>query len=377
MLRLINLSLFAHALLSEEITARRDSKSYSALRFAYDESSYILFTPKMDKLTDKFSVCLWIKKLQAGNIQCPFGYGSEYEIFMTDNGYYNRVFGSSVLDRALTSKFTTPTGSWFPYCSTWSFGSRTYKVYVNGLLAGTETTPSGRKLKTGQKLVLGNMYSGSGHRFGGEMFGFNVFDKVLTALEVATMAARGFCADIPEELQMHRVVKWEEIVKLIRCGTVEDFVDPQCAEAAVVRVGELLSQLEDVENRAMTNQRKLQTAVSEKNSLEISYNLSHAELLKVQELFNSTQEDLKEVRIELGATREKLTETTTDLEDTQAELEDTQYELRNVTESKCPLHKGKLTKWDIFYSPSYYNKTFTRRLYQQLRTTWDSVSSEI
>ena len=101
---LVNLSLFAQALLSEEeIIARSDSKSYSALRFAYDESSYILFTPKMDELTDKFSVCLWMKKLQAGNIQCPFGYGSEYEIFMTDNGYYNRVFGSSIIDRALTS----------------------------------------------------------------------------------------------------------------------------------------------------------------------------------------------------------------------------------------------------------------------------------
>ena len=363
--------------LLETTTAEGDSKSYTALRFAYDESSVISFSPEMNALTDKFSLCLWIKKLQShGTNPIPFAY-KNYEIFMADSGYYNRLFSSSSLDNVLTSKFTTARGSWYPYCSTWSLATRTFKVYVNGQIVGTQTTPSGRKLQTGGSFVLGNMRPSSGHRFGGEMFNFNVFAKELTAVEIATMAARGFCADIPEDLLKSRVIRWGEILKLARSGTVTDFIDPKCAEAAVLKVGELLSQLDEVESGATATQRNLQSTVSEKNSLELSQNLTQAELLKVQELFNSTQEDLAEVKRELNETKSALVDNQSELEDAQSELEDTQSELKNVTEYKCPINKGNVTKWDIFYSPTYYNKPFTRRLYQQLRTTWDSVSSKI
>ena len=63
------------------------------------------------------------------------------------------------------------------------------------------------------------------------------------------------------------------------------------------------------------------------------------------------------------------------LNETRIELEETQLELKNVSESKCALVKGNLTKWDIFYSRPFYNKRFTRRLYQELRTTWDTIHS--
>ena len=325
-------------------TSEGDSKNYKALRFAYDSSSHIAFNPDMSSLTDKFSVCLWIKKVVAGRNPCPFAYGgySHYEIFMTDNGYFNRLFKSSSLDGTLTSKFTTPEGSWYPYCSTWSLASRTFRVYVNGLLAGTQTTPSGRRLTTGYKLVLGNYQINGGHAFGGEIFNFNMFAKELTATEIATMAAKGLCTSTPEELEDYRVIKWEQIMKLSRSGTVTDIIDPRCIAA----------------HELQGTKRKL------------------AELLKVEELFNSTQEDLAEIKRELNETKSALVDTQSELEDAQSELEDTQSELKNVTEYKCPINKGNVTKWDIFYSPTYYNKPFTRRLYQQLRTTWDSVSSK-
>ena len=342
-------------------TSEGDSKNYKALRFAYDSSSHIAFDPDMSSMTDKFSVCLWIKKLQAGS-RCPFAYGvtPHYEIFMTDNGYYNRLFKSYSLDGTLTSKFTTPEGSWYPYCSTWSLASKTFRVYVNGLLVGSQTTPSGRRLTTGYKLVLGAYHTNGGHAFGGEIFNFNMFAKELTATEIATMAAKGLCTSTPEELEEYRVIKWEQIMKLSRSGTVTDIIDPRCIAA----------------HELQGTKRKLEIAVGEKNSLELSQNLTQAELLKVQELFNSTQEDLAEIKRELNETKSALVDNQSELEDAQSELEDTQSELKNVTEYKCPINKGNVTKWDIFYSPTYYNKPFTRRLYQQLRTTWDSVSSK-
>ncbi|XP_063683884.1 uncharacterized protein LOC134818309 [Bolinopsis microptera] len=359
-------------------TAASDSKSYTALKFA-ESSSYVSYNPDMARLTDKFTICAWVRKLQSGSGRCPFGYFiSGYEIFMSDSGYYNRLFTSSSLDNALTSKFTSPVGTWFMYCSTWSLASRTFRIYVNGQLAGTETTTSGRKLQTGGTLTFGDSNTGHGHYFGGELYNFNVYSKEMTVTEVAAMSSGGLCTEIPEQLEEYRVIKWEDIVKLSRSGTVQD-LDTRCLVFT-----ELQTRLKEAENGAIATQRKL--------------NRTQTELLEVQGLFNSTQEalvgvksnlgviggELNETRSELsGARRElgamggELNETKRLLEDTKLELEDTKFELKNVTESKCALQKGNLTKWDILYSPAYYNKTFTHRLYQQLTTTWDSISNKL
>ena len=377
MFRFIQIVLSVIVVLSGSTVTASDTKSYTALKFAYDRYSMVSYRPDMARLTDKFTICVWVRKLQSGNDPAPFSYRG-YEIFMTDSGYFNRLFGSSSLDRALTSKFTSPVGTWFMYCSTWSLASRTFRVYVNGQLAGTETTPSGRRLQTGGALVLGNRGAGSGHHFGGELFNFNVYEKELTATEVAAMSSSGLCTEIPEQLEEYRVIKWENIVKLSRSGTVED-LDTVCTA-----IGEL-----------QRTRGKLELAISEKNTLQLSLNRTQTELLEVQELFNSTQEalvgvkrdlgvmggELNDTKVELeGVKRElggELNETRSQLEDTQLELEDTKLELKNVTESKCALQKGNLTKWDMLYAPAYYNKTFTHRLYQQLTTTWDSISSKI
>jgi len=314
----------------------------------------------MARLTDKFTICVWVRKLQSRNIPAPFGYKGK-EIFMTDDGYYNRLFGSSYLNGALTSKFTSPVGTWFMYCSTWSLASRTFRVYVNGQLAGTETTPSGRKLQTGGALVFGNRSPGYGHHFGGELFNFNVYEKELTATEVAALSSSGLCTEIPEQLEEYRVIKWENIVKLSRSGTVQD-LDIGCDPIFI---------------ELQRTRGKLELAIGEKDTLQLSLNRTQTELLEVQGLFNSTQEALVGVKRDLGVMGGELNETRSQLEDTKLELEDTKLELKNVTESKCALQKGNLTKWDMLYAPAYYNKTFTRRIYQQLTTTWDSISSKI
>ena len=333
-------------------TIAASNTKYTALKFAYDSSSFISYIPNVNPLKNKFSVCVWLRKFDPGNKPCPFAYKG-MEIFMTDSGYYNRLFGSTSLDGVLTSKFTPTANTWFLYCSTWSLVSRTFRVYVNGLQVGTETTPSGRRLQTGGVLTLGSYSPGGGNKFGGELFNFNMYSKELSATEVAAMYSGGLCTEIPEQLEEYRLIKWEDILKKHRYGIVLD-IDTRCA--AFVELPITL--------------KKLELAVTEKSSVELSLNKTQSELLTVQERFNSTRKDLVGVRRELGATEGELNETRSNLQETKSEL-------KNVTETKCALKKGNLTKWDIFYSPEYYNKTFTRSLYLQLISTWDSISSKM
>ena len=330
--------------LPKSSNADSGTQSSMALRFNNDPNSYISFSPDMSPMTQSFSVCLWIKKLQSGNYPCPFAYIIERsgEIWMSDSGYYNELFGSSSLNNVLTSKFTTPLGSWYFYCSTWSLASRTFRIYYNGELVGTQTTPSGRTLQTGGILTLGNINQGAGHQFGGEMFNFSIFSRELTASEVASLSENGLCTLLPESLEDYRRIKWEEILKLSRSGTVFD-IDTSCTV-----INDLKSQL----------------------------STTLGNLVEVQGNFNSSQEELSTARGQIGTLREELNNTKTELEETKIELEETKEDLMNVTQSKCVLQRGNLTKWDVFYSPDYYNKTFTRQLYRQLQSTWDTISSK-
>ena len=337
--------LAALCLLPESSTADSGTQTFTALRFNYDHNSYISFSPDMSPMTQSFSVCLWIKKLQSGINPCPFAYYN-YEIFMTDNGYYNRLFGSGALDGQLTSKFTTPQGSWYFYCSTWSLASRTFRIYHNGELVGTQTTASGRTLQTGQTLVLGNYSPGNGHHFGGEMINFNMFSRELTASEVASLSEIGLCSPIPESLEDYRRIKWEEILKLSRTGTVQD-----------VDIG-------------------IEYGCEGILDLQSRYIQAQEDFVEVQRNFNSSQEELSAARGQIGTLREELNNTKIELEETKIELEETKEDLMNVTQSKCVLQRGNLTKWDVFYSPDYYNKTFTRQLYRQLQSTWNTISSK-
>ena len=150
----------------------------------------------------------------------------------------------------------------------------------------------------------------------------------MSSTEVAIISASGLCGSIPENLEAYRLIRWENILKQSRTGTVHDIVDPACA------IVEL-----------------------------------QAQLLKVEESYNSTREELAEVRRELARSEVVLNET-------QAKLVVTEEELRNLSLSKCALTKGNLTKWDMLYGPSFYNQILTRDLYTQLRNSWNTISGK-
>ena len=182
------------------------------------------FSPDMDPLAEKFSFCVWIKKVRApSNRPVAFAY-AEQELFIYDSGSY-RFFE---VDGHISVKITPRT--WYQYCGTWSLASRAFRAYINGTEVGTMSTPSGRKLTTGGKLVLGDYWdpmekSKSGNHFGGEMYNFNMFSKELSQTEIAELSKNGLCTLVPEDLQPYKLIKWEEIVfKLYRSGKVQDLL---------------------------------------------------------------------------------------------------------------------------------------------------------
>ena len=134
---------------------------------------------------------------------------------------------------------------------------------------------SGRKLRTGRTLYLGNHSPGnSKHYFGGEIYNVNMYSRELLSAVVVTISALGLCGKIPEHLEQYRSLKWEDILKLNRTGTVQDIVDPACAPLVELQ----------------------------------------AKLLKVEESYNSTRKELVEVRRELSRSEVVLNETQAELE---------------------------------------------------------------
>ena len=97
-------------------------------------------------------------------------------------------------------------------------------------------------------------------------------------------------------------------------------------------------------------------------------------LNEAQRNFHANEEELNETKIELKSTALELFEIKAELGETELELVETKLEVKNVSETRCALQKGFLTKWDVLYSCDYYNKTFTLRLYRQLQTTWASLT---
>ena len=202
-----------------------------ALKFGNSMSDYIMYRPDMGPLQDAFSVCSWVRSLSASDRQTWMSYavsGSTNEIFITV-GYYNQIFTSYNVH--LTSYFSELRGSgtWFHNCHTWSYSSRTRKIYLNGQQIHSTTTDSGRRLTTGGYLVIGNDQGGtpgtsgfgSSYIFGGELYQLNFFSKELSSSEVSEMS-QNMCSYVERSYGDTRVIKWEDIISLTRNGNITD-----------------------------------------------------------------------------------------------------------------------------------------------------------
>ena len=194
---------------SDDAGQRLVERRYKGLKFGATAQDYVLLKPRMEPLDESFSVCGWVKKILPGVSKWWFAYGTSSnveEIVSEDNGYFH-MSGTGV---DMRSKVTEQLGIWRHVCYTWSLTTRAARVYFDGILLGSRTTPSGKKLGLGGYVVLGNEFDSYGggfaedNAFGGELYKANVFDKELEAAEVKEMADAGKCSDVGEGC-----VKWD------------------------------------------------------------------------------------------------------------------------------------------------------------------------
>ena len=183
----------------------------------------------MEALLNAFSVCFWARKLRSNGVCGPHvisyeGDGFANEIVVSDEMGCNIIFGSNV---DLSENFKVTPGAWYHYCSCWSLSSGTQSVYLNGQLVSSRATPSGRTLRNGGFLAIGNDAGSEGKgmsssfKFGGELYKLNFFSKELSSTEVQEMA-RHKCSTAEETYGDLRSIKWEDILLMRRSGVVTD-----------------------------------------------------------------------------------------------------------------------------------------------------------
>ena len=217
---------------SEDEETRLVDRRYNGLQFGGTAQDYVLLKTRMDNLQDSWSLCGWVKKRLAGTGRFWFAYGTSSdvnEIHSTDTGYlYTLRTGVD-----MRSRTSVELGVWSHWCYTWTFSTRTAKVYHNGQLLGSGTTTSGRKPGTEGYVVLGQDFDSYGggfqdiQAFGGDLFKANVFDKELDASEVKEMADGGLCSDVEEKYGRSRYLKWEDLLLEEKSGNVTE-VDVGC-----------------------------------------------------------------------------------------------------------------------------------------------------
>ena len=272
----------------DEPGQRLVERRYRGLKFGKTNQDYVLFKPRMEPVEEAYSLCGWVKKILSGGSMYWFAYGTSSdanEIHTTANGYFYTL--STRVD--VRSKVTEQLGTWRHVCLTWSLTTRAASMYYDGLLIGSVTTPSGKKLGLDGYIVLGNEFNSYGSNFnlpfGGELFKANLFDKELSAAEVKEMADGGLCSEVEEKYGRSRYLKWEDMLLEEKSGNVTE-IDVGCTPE-------------------LKQEDKEEASISEDCECEDGTTLSRWDLLRGDKFFNKTVtvelvEELKETWDILG-----------------------------------------------------------------------------
>ena len=272
----------------DEPAQRLVERRYKGLKFGATNQDYVLFKPRMEPVQESYSLCGWVKKILSGDSNYWFAYGTSSdvnEIISADNGRFHTL--STWV--GVMSKVTVQLGTWRHVCLTWSLTTREISVYYDGLLIGSLTTPSGKKLGLDGYVVLGNEFDSYGgyfnNPFGGELFKANLFDKELSAAEVKEMADGGLCSEVEEKYGRSRYLKWEDMLLEEKSGNVT-VIDVGCTPE-------------------LKQEDKEEASISEDCECEDGTTLSRWDLLRGDKFFNKTVtvelvEELKETWDILG-----------------------------------------------------------------------------
>ena len=310
---------------------------FNALHFGTSSNDYVSFNYDMSAFQESLSVCAWIKRIYTSSSQPTVlnyypGSKSHREILITATGSETYVLNDGDLSN-YRSRFTTPTGRWFHLCMTWAKSTTTSKLYLDGVLVGTGSTPS-RSLYTGGGLCLGRLHpswtSHSGYIFGGEVFNLNMFSEVLSDTEIKKAAQEGLCSRRLQDLES-RVLKWEYILARSKSGSVFEF-DTGCG--AFLEMQQNLTSL--LNETTVRLEKELEVVSETLNETEHSLNSTQKELQKTEDLLETCSETLADTRSTLSAARK----------------------FENVS------------RWDVLLTEPYFNQVFTEELYEQLTSSW-------
>ena len=190
---------------------------------------------------EAFTVCSWVRRMtnERGEFQQWISYMGRYpwnqEIIITDLARADLLGGFTTM-----GKPPTPTiGIWNHICSTFSYSTRTKRVFYDGEKIAQATTPAGRKLEmTAGTLMLGNyhyimmgqLYTGVS-QFGGELYDTNFFDKELSPdQEIKAMYNAGICSDYSKKFADKTVLSWRNILDQQRTGSVTEVEVEPCKD---------------------------------------------------------------------------------------------------------------------------------------------------
>ncbi|XP_063676581.1 uncharacterized protein LOC134812905 [Bolinopsis microptera] len=399
-------------------TVASDDEQYTALHFGTSANDNIGFKFNMAPFQDSFSICTWAKRIYtSSSYPVLFDYESstpDNEIVLDATGIHKHIAGGAVSGN-MRSAVTKPVGSWFSYCITWSLASRSIKLYIDGSLVGTGTTVSGRTLKMGGTLFFNRLsYStSSGYIFGGQLYQFNVYSQALSSTEVKKIAEGGLCFDLTEFAET-RVLKWEHIMSQSRSGSVSEVLIGSMSEFKMCQwkkeldsrlkvskeklvniSGQLNTTLEElgtVKGHLSSTKEDLNTTQEELGTVKDHLNSTQEELETVKDYLNSTQEELGTVRGHLNSTQEDLNSTQEELGTVKGELERTERELQtetaqhnktgekldtcstSLTSTLTQLDDARtfhnITRWDVLYTSTYFNKVLTEESFKLLSTSW-------
>ncbi|KAM6257928.1 pentraxin-related protein PTX3 [Porphyrio hochstetteri] len=151
-----------------------------------------------------FTACIWIKVTEALDKTIVFSYGTklnpyEIQLYLSRDSAVLVVSGDQ---HKLAVKNVVVPGKWIHLCGAWSSENGSASLWVNGELAATaldiadaHTIPDGGILQIGQEkngCCIGGGFD-EALAFSGKLTGFNMWDRVLSAQEIAVQSGEDAC----------------------------------------------------------------------------------------------------------------------------------------------------------------------------------------
>ncbi|KAM6122585.1 pentraxin-related protein PTX3 [Pterocles gutturalis] len=152
-----------------------------------------------------FTACIWIKATEALDKTIVFSYGTKFnpyeiQLYLSQESAVLVVGGDQ---HKLAAKNVVVPGKWIHLCGAWSSENGSASLWVKGELAASaldvanaHTIPDGGILQIGQEkngCCIGGGFD-EALAFSGKLTGFNLWDRVLSAREIAAQSGEDACS---------------------------------------------------------------------------------------------------------------------------------------------------------------------------------------